>query len=128
MLAVDDEQNASDQGANSCDDVEYCAKPHAEKSQTGNDQKNSEQNPFQSIHIFLLSLINALDLEVFNQICERQQDKSCRDHPESITGESGEYSLKSEYPGYCERHRNPKCNNLGFTELEFHEFILLFYS
>jgi hypothetical protein len=51
-LTVDDEQNTSDQRANSCDDVKYCTESYAKKGQSGDYQKNSEHDPFQSIHNF----------------------------------------------------------------------------
>ena len=54
-LTFDYEQNASDQRANSCDDVKYCAESYAKKSQNRDYQKDSEQDPFQSIHIHFYS-------------------------------------------------------------------------
>jgi len=46
-LAVDDEQNTSDQRTYSCDDTQYATHAHTQKTEAGDDQKDSEQNPLQ---------------------------------------------------------------------------------
>jgi hypothetical protein len=50
-LAVDYEQNTRNQCADSRDDVKYCAKTYTKKTQAGDYQEDSEQDPFQLIHV-----------------------------------------------------------------------------
>jgi hypothetical protein len=54
-LTVDYEQHARNQRADSRDDIEYCTKAYTKKTQAGDDQENSEQDPFQSIHMHFSS-------------------------------------------------------------------------
>jgi hypothetical protein len=54
-LAVDYEQNTRDQRADSRDDVKYRAETQTKKTQAGDDQEDSEQDPFQLIHVHFIS-------------------------------------------------------------------------
>jgi hypothetical protein len=54
-LAVDDEQNTGNQRANSRDDAQYSAYTYTKKVQAHDDQEDSEQDPFQLIHVHCVS-------------------------------------------------------------------------